>query len=174
MFEGPSPKYCWVISLFCTRAHCDLDLCQQGHLMVKTNIPSKFKGSSLKHRLIISFLVLKVMVTLTMTFALGIIYLWGPTSPLSMRVLAPSIAKLSSFLVLKVLVTLTFALRIIYWWGPTSLLSLSRIVSSFGTKGHNDLDLWLKGHLLFRSILLSVHLGRASVHPRGVIWTLLL
>ena len=26
-FEGPSPKHCQVLSLFCTRGHCDLDLC---------------------------------------------------------------------------------------------------------------------------------------------------
>ena len=69
------------------------------HLQVKANIPSKFKGSSLKHCRISSFLVLKVMVTLfvcadvlrpsqpngvmsspvslpnhTMIFALGVIY----------------------------------------------------------------------------------------------------
>ena len=76
-------------SLFCTRGHCDLDLCHQGHLLVKTNIPSTFKGSSLKHLWIISFLVLKVMETLTMTCALVVIYWWGPTFLLSLRVLAP-------------------------------------------------------------------------------------
>ena len=99
------------------------------------------------------------MVTLTMTFARSVIYWWGPTSLLSLRVLSPSIAKLSSFSVLKVLVTMTFALRIIYWWGPTSTKfedpnhKHCRIISFFGTKGHGDLDLWLIGHLLFRSIL---------------------
>ena len=48
MFECPSPKHCRVINLFCSRGHCDLDLCHQGHLLVKTNIPSKFKCSSLR------------------------------------------------------------------------------------------------------------------------------
>ena len=41
--------------------------------------------------------------------------IWQKTVPISLRVLVLSIAKLSSFLVLKVLVTLTFALGIIYW-----------------------------------------------------------
>ena len=49
MFEGPSPKHCRVISLFCTRGHCDLDLCPQCHLLVRTNIPSKSEGPSPKH-----------------------------------------------------------------------------------------------------------------------------
>ena len=188
MFKGPSPKHCQVISLFCTRGYCDLDLCHYclfdlGLTSLSTifqsyrdsiwmwqgaqcsllecclteishprtfairviywsrpNIPSKFKGSSLKHCQIISFLVLKVMVTLTMTFAHSVIYRWGPTSLLSLRVLAPSNAKLSSFLILKVLVTVTFALRINYWWRPTSLLfegpnrKYCRIISCFWYK----------------------------------------
>ena len=100
LLEGPSPKHCRDIGLLSTRGH----LCHKGHPLVKTNIRSKFKCSSRKHCQIIRFLVLKVMMTSTMTFTRSVIN-W---------LLSPSIAKLSSFLVLKVLVTLTFALRIIY------------------------------------------------------------
>ena len=101
-------------------------------------------------------LVLKVLVILTMTFALSVIYWWGSTSLLSLRVLDPSIANLSSFLVLKVLVTLTFAVRIINWWGPTARLILKVLTNHKHCRIRSffwSLDLWLKGHPLFRSIL---------------------
>ena len=156
MFESPSPKHCRIIRLFIPEVTVTLTFAlgvtywwgPTSLLSLRVLAPSIANLSTV--------LVLKVMVTLTITFALGVIYWWGPTSLL--RVLAPSIAKLSSFLVLKVLVTMTFALRIIYWWGPTSLLFEGpnhkhyRIASLFGTKGHSDLDLWLKGNILLRSI----------------------
>ena len=103
--------------------------------------------------------VLKVMVTLTMTFACSVIYWWGSTSLLSLRVLSSSIAKLSSFLVKTswcldlcpqdhLLVRTNISTK---FEGPNH--KHSRVISFFGTKGHSDLDLWLKGHLLFRSSL---------------------
>ena len=105
-------------------------------------------------------LVLKVMVTLTMTFARSVIYWWGPTSLLSLRILSPSITKLSSFFSTKgpgdldlcpqdhLLVRTNISTKS---EGPNH--KHCRIISVFGTKGHSDLGLWLEGHLLFRSIL---------------------
>ena len=151
--------------MFCTRGHCVLDLCNLGHLLVKTNIPFNFKCSSLKHSQIISFLVLKVIVTMTMTFAHCVIYWWGtfahcviywwaPTSQLSLMVLSTSIAKLSSppgdldlcpqdHLLVRTNISTMFE-------GPNH--KNCRITSFFGTKNHRDFDRWLS-HLLFRSIL---------------------
>ena len=49
--EGPRPKHCQVIKLFSTKGHGDLDhdLWPWCHLLVRTNIPSKFEGPSPKH-----------------------------------------------------------------------------------------------------------------------------
>ena len=49
--EGPRSKHSQVIKLFSTKAHGDLDhdFCPQCHLLVRTNIPSKFEGPSPKH-----------------------------------------------------------------------------------------------------------------------------
>ena len=55
MFEGPSPKHCQVIKLFSTKYPGDLDLCPQDHLLVRTNISTKFEGPNHKHCRIISF-----------------------------------------------------------------------------------------------------------------------
>ena len=143
------------------------------------------------------------MVTLTLTFALDVIYWWEPTPLLSLRVLSPSIAiiKLLSakgpgdldicpqdHLLMRTNISTKFE-------GPNH--KHCRIISFSGTKGHDDLDLWLKGHLLFRSILpisltvlgliianscllyvkqVTTHhtpVGGASFHLRGIIWTLM-
>ena len=136
------------------------------------------------------------MVTLTMTFALGAIYWWGPTSLLNLRVLSLSIAKLLSVLVLDIcpqdhlLVRTNISTK---FENPNH--EHCRSISFPGAKGHGDLDLRLKGHLLFRSILptsfvvigliiANVFLlyvkqvttphppdGGASLHHRGIIWT---
>ena len=37
------------LKLVLSRGHCDLDLCPWCHLLVRTNIPSKFEGPSPKH-----------------------------------------------------------------------------------------------------------------------------
>ena len=81
-----------------------------------------------------------------------------------LRVLVPSIAKLSSLLVLKVMVTLTmtFALGVIYWGGPTSLLSEGpspkhcQVIKLFSTKGPGDLDLCPQDHLLVRTTMSTI------------------
>ena len=159
MFEGPSPKHCRVISLFCTRGHYDLDLCPWFHLLVRTNIPSKSEGPSPKHCQVIKLFSIK-----------------GPGDL--------DLCHLDHLLV--------FSSK---FEGPNH--KHCSIVSCFSTKGHADLDLWLKGHLFFRSILpisLIVQgliiangfllyvkmwppplppLGKASFHPRGIIWTVL-
>ena len=44
--EGHSPKHCQVIKLFSTKGPSALDLCPQDHLLVRTNISTKFEGSS--------------------------------------------------------------------------------------------------------------------------------
>ena len=113
IFKGPSPKHCQVISVFCTRGHCDLDLCPRCHLLVRTNILSKFEGPSTKHCKVIKLFSTKDHGHLDHDCCPWCHLLVRPL--LSLRALAPSIAKLSSFLVLNVLVTLTFARRIIYW-----------------------------------------------------------
>ena len=99
------------------------------------------------------------MVTLTMTFYLSVIYRWGLTSLLCLRVLVPSIAVIKLFstkgpgdfdlcpqdhLLVRTNICTKFE-------GPNHKHCF---ISFFlGTKGHIDLDLWLKGHLLFKSIL---------------------
>ena len=52
-FEGPSPKHCQVIKCFSTKGPINLDLCPQDHLLVRTNISTKFEGH--KHCRIVSF-----------------------------------------------------------------------------------------------------------------------
>ena len=61
----PSPRHCQVIKLFSTKGHGDLDLFSQDRLLVRTNSSTKFEGPNHKHCRIISFLLLKVTVTLT-------------------------------------------------------------------------------------------------------------
>ena len=77
-FKGPSPKHCQVIKLFSTKGPSDFDLCPQDHLLVRTNISTEFEGPNHKHCGIVSFLVLKV--TMTLTFDLKVIYSSGPSS----------------------------------------------------------------------------------------------
>ena len=71
--------------------------------------PESCYTSSLKHCRIISLLVLKVMVTLTMTFALSGIY------PSKFEGPSPKHCQVIKLFSSKGPVTLTFALRISYW-----------------------------------------------------------
>ena len=64
-FEGPSPKHCQFIKIFSITDPGDLDLCPQDHLLVRTSISTKFEGPTHKHCRVISFLLVKVTVTLT-------------------------------------------------------------------------------------------------------------
>ena len=67
-FKVPIPKHPQVIKLFNTKGPGDLDICPQDHLLVMTNISTKFEGPNHKHCRIISF-----SGTVTLTFDLKVI-----------------------------------------------------------------------------------------------------
>ena len=80
-----------------SKGHGDLDhdLCPQGHLLVIRNIPTKFEGPSPKHCRVISLFCTRGHCELDLCYY--VIYRSRPTSHLSLRVLASSIANLFAF-----------------------------------------------------------------------------
>ena len=75
---GPSPKHCQVIKLLSTKGPGDIEFCPQDHLLVGTNMSTKFEGPNHKHCRIISRFDTKGQVTLT--FDLRVTYSSGPSS----------------------------------------------------------------------------------------------
>ena len=109
--------------LFGTKGHgvFDHDVCPQCHLLVRTNIPSKFEGLIPKHCQVIKLFSTKGPCDLDLCPQDHLLV----RTNISTRFEGPNHKRcriISFFLVLKVTVTLTFDLKVIYSSGPSSLL----------------------------------------------------
>ena len=127
MFEGPSPKHCRVKSLFCTRGHCDLDLCPQCHLLVRTNILSKFEGPCPKHCKVIKLFSTQDHGDLDHDLCPQCHLLVRTNIPSKFEGSSPKHCQVIKLFSTKGPGDLDLCPRIIYWWGPTSLLRVLTI-----------------------------------------------